>query len=112
MQNQIFEILLYKAKQVKLCCCKNIFVVNFPKHNYKAAMRFGYWWCFLILVFYGLEVVITGLDLAFTQKHVSEDKSHHHGVASEAFRTEFEYWYLDALQIGLTLLVIYMLGVF
>ena len=66
----------------------------------------------MILLFYGVEVFITALDLIFTQKHIKEDPTHHTGVAAEAFRTELEYWQLDVIQITLSLLCMYMLVIF
>ena len=60
-------MLLYKTKEVKLCCCSKFCVLRFKKGNYNAGARFEMYWRWICIILYALEVLVTIIDLVLTE---------------------------------------------
>ena len=98
----VFDLLLYKTKNVQLTPCGGQ-MIAFDKGNTAKARKFERYWRTLTIVVYALEVALTAIDLIFSAPSQDVDAP---------VKSEFEYWYMDAAQIILAIITIYMLAVY
>ena len=100
---ETFDLLLYSAKSITLTPCGGAISL---RGDSKKARRVVWYWSLLVFIVYSLEMVLTAVDMILSEKS-RESKGQ-----DQKIQSEMENWWLDVLQILLTVTTMYMIAVF